>query len=72
MIMILFIETVISRCSTTITVKARYNAGRGRKNFEAKNRVIARSALERGFPMGGFVTIKRPNCRTQIGDQNAK
>ena len=27
------------------TVKPRYNAGRGRKNFEAKNRVIARSAL---------------------------
>ena len=26
-------------------VKPRYNAGRGRKNFEAKNRVIARSAL---------------------------
>ena len=23
-----------------ITVKPRYNAGRGRKNFEAKNRVI--------------------------------
>ena len=29
----------------TSTVKPRYNAGRGRKNFEAKNRVIARSAL---------------------------
>ena len=29
----------------TGTVKPRYNAGRGRKNFEAKNRVIARSAL---------------------------
>ena len=29
----------------TATVKPRYNAGRGRKNFEAKNRVIARSAL---------------------------
>ena len=27
------------------TVRPRYNAGRGRKNFEAKNRVIARSAL---------------------------
>jgi hypothetical protein len=27
------------------TVGPRYNAGRGRKNFEAKNRVIARSAL---------------------------
>ena len=27
------------------TVKPRYNAGRGRKNFEVKNRVIARSAL---------------------------
>ena len=26
-------------------VKPRYNTGRGRKNFEAKNRVIARSVL---------------------------
>ena len=33
--------------SRSSTVKPRYNAGRGRKNFEAKNRVIliARSAL---------------------------
>ena len=30
---------------TYIAVRPRYNAGRGRKNFEAKNRVIARSAL---------------------------
>ena len=45
------------------TVKPHYNAGRGRKNIESKNRVIARSALQRGFPMVGFFTIKRPNAK---------
>ena len=38
-------KAVLDRCTVGGTVKPRYNAGRGRKNFEAKNRVIARSAL---------------------------
>ena len=39
------------------------NAGGVKENSEAKNRVIERSALLRGFPyMGRFVTMKRPNA----------
>ena len=52
---------VQSNLALTLT-SFKFNAGRGRKNFEAKNRVIAKSALYRGSPMGGFVTMKRPNA----------
>ena len=45
------------------TVKPRYNAGRGRKNFEAKTRVIARFCVTARFPFGRVCHDKTSKCR---------